>query len=79
MKEFKIKECPFCKGSAELVLDYHEDGHRYPRDFWHAKVECSTCDATQGFSPVSEQEAEKEDISEEIVSAIVGQWNYRQG
>jgi len=81
MKEYqyvKIKECPFCRGIAELELDCHEDDHRYPRDFWFAKIECSDCEATQGYKCVSKQEAKKEEINKNSVLKVIKEWNERK-
>lgn len=39
----RLKPCPFCGGEAEFEHSYREDGHRYPRDFWHVRIVCAKC------------------------------------
>lgn len=42
-------------GRAEIEWSFHEDNHRYPRDFWHARIDFC------GFSTSWEQYGKQED------------------
>ena len=74
IESLHINPCA-CGSNAELTFHQHEDGHRYPKDFWYAKVECASCDLTQGWSAVSAQEAEWEEMSIKTIKKVINNWN----
>lgn len=76
VKKLPLKECAFCKGESVLKLQVREDEHQFPRDFWHAKVECKECGANQGWKIVSDMEVQNADPK--LVKEVVDKWNERK-
>lgn len=62
--------------SAEVEWSYHEDDHRYPRDFWHIRVKLF--DLSDDW--VSYGEQEERDLPEDIrIAAEERQLGYLRG
>lgn len=73
LKGKALKACPFCGTDPDLEMEYREDNHRYPREFWFAQISCS-CGGTTGWFLASEQESLPK---QEMINEAIKSWNNR--
>lgn len=75
-----LKPCPFCGGEGQIDHSYREDNDRYPRDFWHVRASCSSCEV----SPTDwvlygnqEQRVANFHVKQEAENWAITAWNAR--
>lgn len=79
--EVMLDQCPFCGGEAKFAHSYHEDDNRYPRDFWHVRIECTECGATpHDWSSYGNQEQRvfNVHVRQKAEASAAEAWNTRQ-
>ena len=72
-----LKPCQHCGNTATVEFKQRYDNHRYPREFWYARIECSMCDVMTDWRCVSEINASFYDIDSDAVDALCAAWNTR--
>ena len=78
--ERKLSPWPFCGDIPILSIEIRDDIHKYPRPFWHARIQCQRCYANQKWIVVGKQlpDSQPYPIPElEEVDKIINNWNRR--